>query len=85
MARAHSAMSITVRIRRILRVLVVAAAIVVVLMITAIALLNTRAARNLALERLQKFLITQDVSIEAADFDFGFLPLRISTGRLSIH
>ena len=73
------------RIRRILRVVVVAGGIVLVLLIAAIALINTRAAKHLAFEQIQKFLASHDVAIEATDFDFGFMPLRISAGRIAIY
>jgi len=73
-----------VRIRRILRVLVVAAGIVVVLLVATTALLHTRFAKRQALEQIQKFLTRQDIAIEAADFNYSFMPLSVSTGRISI-
>jgi len=74
-----------VRIRRILRFLIVAAGIVIVLLVATVALLQTNSAKRLAFERLQKFLAGRDIAIEAADVDYGFTPLRISTGRISVY
>ena len=73
------------RIRRILRVFVVAAGIVLVLLVATIALLHTQTAKHLAFEKIQDFLKTQDVAIEAEEFDYSIIPLRISASRLSVY
>jgi len=84
MARVRSTRSVTLQIRRILQVGIVVAGVVVLLLVLATAFLHTRTAKTLALERIRKFLASQEILIEAADFDYSFRPLRISTGRISI-
>jgi len=73
-----------VRTRRILRVLVATAGIVMVLLLTTLVLLHTRFVKDLALAQIQKFLAGHDVAIEAEDFEYSFSPLRVSAGRISI-
>jgi outer membrane protein assembly complex protein YaeT len=85
MVRVRSTRSITVQIRRILRVVAVCAGVLIVLLVAILAFLHTRTAKNLAIEQIRKFLAGQDIAIEAADFDYSFRPIRISTGRISIH
>jgi outer membrane protein assembly complex protein YaeT len=74
-----------VRTRRILRVLLVTAGILVVLLVAVMALLHTRVANRFVFGQLQKLLASQDIAIEAADFSYSFIPLRVSTGRIAIH
>jgi uncharacterized protein involved in outer membrane biogenesis len=50
-----------------------------------IALVHTRSAKLLAFGQIQKFLAKQDVAIEATDFDFSFMPFRISTSRIAVY
>jgi autotransporter translocation and assembly factor TamB len=66
-------------------VLVVTACIVFVMLIATIALVHTQAAKHLAFEQIQKFLAAQDVAIEAANFDYRFMPLRISASRIAVY
>jgi outer membrane protein assembly complex protein YaeT len=63
----------------------VAAGIVLVLLVAAIALVHTRSAKHLAFGQLQKLLARQDVAIEATDFDFSFIPFRISASRIAVY
>ena len=83
--RARLARSVTVRIRRIVHVLVGTAGIVLVVLIAAIVFLHTRTAKSLAFEQIQKVLAAQDIIVEAADFDYTFRPLRISASRIALH
>jgi len=60
-----------VRTRRILRVLVVVAGIVMVLLIATFALLRTRFAKDRALIQIQKLLVRRDIAIEADGFTYA--------------
>jgi hypothetical protein len=77
-------MSITVRFRRILRVAVVVAGIAALLLLLAIVFARTDTASHLVLGQIQKALLKQGMVIEAEKFSYGFRPLRISTGRVSL-
>jgi uncharacterized protein involved in outer membrane biogenesis len=68
-----------------LRVLVVVAGIVLVLLVATIALIHTQTAKRLALERIQKYLKSQDVAMEADDFEYSFIPLHISASRIAVY
>ena len=70
--------------RRVVRVTVILAGIVVVGLGVAVALLHTPAAKRLAFEQIRKLLTKQGVTLNAARFDYNLLALRISSGRLSI-
>ena len=72
------------RIRRILRILVIVAGIVVFPIVLGVVLIQTPPARRLAFAQVQKILAQQGVSLEAADFSYNLLALRISSGKVTV-
>lgn len=72
------------RNRRLIRVIVVAAGVIVLLLGAALALLQTPAAKRLVLGQIGKILAKQGVVLEGVDFDYSPFALRISTGRVSV-
>ena len=72
------------RNRRILRIIVIVAGIAVLLVVLSVVLIQTPAAKRLALAQVQKILAQQGISLEAADFSYNLLALRISSGKVSV-
>src|SRR4026207_1333092 len=72
------------RNRRVLRFIAVAAGILLLLLVAVLIFLRTPPAKRLVLDQIRKALATQGVVLEAVNFDFGLVPLRVSTGRVSI-
>src|SRR5262249_2087582 len=72
------------RNRRILRIIVIVAGIAAFLVVLGVALIQTPPARRLAFAQVQKVLATQGVTLEAADFSYNLLALRISSGKVSV-
>src|SRR5262245_51091681 len=72
------------RNRRILRITVIAAGIVVLLVVLAVALIQAPTDRLLAFAQLQNNLAKEGITLDAADFSYNLLALRISSGKVSV-
>src|SRR5262249_32627973 len=70
--------------RRAVRVIIILAGCVIVVFGGAVALLHTPAAKRLVFEQIRKIIAKQGVALEAAEFDYNLLALRISSGPLSV-
>src|SRR5262245_17106262 len=72
------------RNRRVLRIIAIVAGIVVFLVVAALVLIQTPTAKRLAFAQVQQILAKQGVTLEAVDFSYNLLALRISSGKVSV-
>src|SRR5262245_49607535 len=72
------------RNRRILRITVIVAGIIVFLVVTALVLIQTPTAKRLALAQVQGILAKQGVTLDVVDFSYNLLSLQISSGKVSV-
>lgn len=70
--------------RRVWRIIVIVAGIVVSLVVLVVALIQTPTAKRLAFAQIQKILAKQQVSLEAVDFRYELLAFRISAAKVSL-
>ena len=72
------------RNRRALRILAVVAGAIVLLLVAAIVFVHTPPAKRFVLNQAQEILAKNGIVLEAVNFDYSFVPFRVSTGRVSI-
>jgi outer membrane protein assembly complex protein YaeT len=72
------------RIRRFFRLVLILVGIIVLLVGVAIGLIHTPTAKRLVFAQIQKIINKQGLALDAVDFDYNLLALRISSAKVSL-